>query len=228
MVVAPLDRAVARFPDALVPRFNLIRILLHFGDGEAVGRGLALLDDTLRRPGDVWRIDPLDDVLPWDFCSSFFDYRRYFDAVGMVLGGDAARARDLPSIIRAALCCYRASHGGHGAALDDRIADAAEASAIGPDFVEYGLLWCRLLLERGREADHTEAAAQLRRLAERSARVLEIVDLARGLPPSLRGGWLDEEVRLARRFWHAIELRETGAEPPLHMAPAGPGQRASP
>ena len=71
-VVAPLERAITRFPWALVPRFNLIRALVHFGDPAQVRQGVVLLDDTLRKSTAQWQIDLLDDVLPWDFflCSS--------------------------------------------------------------------------------------------------------------------------------------------------------------
>src|SRR5258705_4258471 len=106
-VVRPLERAVVSYPRALVPRLNLIRVLLHFGTAAAVRRGIELLDDTLSRPGGTWEVDPVQEVLPWDFCASFFDYRRYLDAVTAALGWHSPAGEALSPGILAALHYYR-------------------------------------------------------------------------------------------------------------------------
>jgi len=83
--VAPaLDRllkAVTEVPNALVPAFNYIRGCLHFGTpkqkAEAIEHAIAMAD----RDEKFWRVTPLDDVYPYDFCSDHFNYRAYLDLV---------------------------------------------------------------------------------------------------------------------------------------------------
>ena len=106
----PLERAIHRFPSALVPRFNLVRVLVHFGDAAQVRQGVGLLDDTLRWSAGQWQIDLLDDVLPWDFCPSLFNYRRYFDAVTQSLGTSSPRIETLIAVILASLNHYRSKY----------------------------------------------------------------------------------------------------------------------
>ena len=106
-VIEPLDEAVSAFPRALVPRLNLARVLVHFGRGPWVRRAIELLDATLAQLPASWEIDPLDDVLPWDFCPTFFNYRRYLDTVTSLLAGQYASAADLTSTILASLHYYR-------------------------------------------------------------------------------------------------------------------------
>ena len=138
-VVAPLERAVDRFPTALVPRLNMARILLHFGQPAHVRRGIALLDETLRQGDDRWQVDPLDDVLPWDFCASFFNYRRYFDAVTRSLTASAADVSELIAVIRASLSYYRSIYGEELPGDRSRLDWAADAVRLDPDFADYAL-----------------------------------------------------------------------------------------
>jgi len=212
-VIVPLARAVASFPAALVPRLNLIRVLLHFGSGGEVGRGIALLDDTLSRPPAFWDVDPLDDVLPWDFCPSFFDYRRYFDCVTAALGGDGPARTNLTPIILAALHYYRGRYARQVAGAVAELEYAARAVELDPAFAEYVLYYCRLLIDRGLDADLHRAAELLRTLASRSARFLEIADLTRQLPPERLGEWHNDLSEKAARFWAATEMRENLPEP---------------
>ena len=85
---------------------------------------------------------------------------------------------------------------------------AAQATALDPDFAEYMLYYCRLLIDRGLEKDFHEATELLRALSGRSARILEILDLARQLPVTLQGDWHDDLCAKATRFWLSTEMRE--------------------
>lgn len=215
-IAEPLERAVQRFPDALVPRFNLARILLHFGQPAQVRRGVALIDDTLGQPPGRWNVHPLDDVLPWDFCSTFFNYRRYFDRVVRAMGeATDAAVPEFVATIRASLCYYRAKYAQEIPSDCSDVDCAAEAARLDPEFADYVLYWCRLLVMRSAPGDLDEAATHLRRLSGRSARLLEILDLARHLPPTMQGPWYEELEQRTARLWAAIEMRENLPEPLL-------------
>ena len=217
-VVAPLRDAVERFPTAIVPRLNLIRILLHFGRAGDVRDGVSMLDETLAQLPASWEVDPLDDVLPWDFCPSHFNCRRYFDCVTSALAQKTSVRAELIEIILASLHCYRGRYVREVPGPLDEIDYAARATALDPNFTEYVLYYCRLLLDRGLDSDLREAAELLQRIARRSARVLEIVDLTRQLPEELRGDWHEALCARAARFWASTEMRENLAEPWLQSA----------
>ena len=136
-VVAPLERAIRRFPSALVPRINLVRALVHFGDPAQVRQGVRLLDDTLRRSTAQWQIDLLDDVLPWDFFPSLFNYRRYFDAVTQSLGTSSPRSETLIAVILASLNHYRSKYAAEIVGERTEVEYAAEAVRLDPEFAEY-------------------------------------------------------------------------------------------
>ncbi len=217
-VTAPLERAVSAFPSALVPRLNLIRILLHFGRGAIVRRAVALLDETLDEAPAAWLVEPLDDVLPWDFCPSLFNYRRYFDVVTAVLGGQRPERGELTATILASLHYYRARYADELPGSIAGIDYAARATALDSDFAEYTLYYCGLLLDRAAVADLQEAAVLIESLAQRSARVLELLDLARRLPEELQGKWYATLLVRATRFWTATEMRENLYEPWLQSS----------
>jgi Fis1-like tetratricopeptide repeat protein len=214
IVVSPLGRALEKFPAALVPRFNLARVLVHFGDAADVRRGVELIEATLRQPIDRWHVDVLDDVLPWDFCPSFFNYRRYFDTVVRFGESPATAASELIAIIVASLSHYRARYAeipGARSCIDW----AREAVRLDPDSVDYVLYYCRQLIARAGPTDMADASTRLEALTRRSARLLEMLDIARHLPPQLQGDWYAELETRAARFWSAAEIREYVPEPIL-------------
>jgi len=217
-VVAPLERAIGCSPTALVPRFNLARVLLHFGGPGQVRKAIALLDDTLGYPDTHWQVDLLDDVLPWDFCSSWFDYRSYFDEVMRAIGSPNPAGHELTAIILASMTHYRARYADEVPGSRSSLECAMDAVRLNPGFAEYVLYCCRLLVSRGKEHDVAEAHRQLERLARRSTRMLEILDIARCFPANLRGDWFTDLKERAARFWSATRVSEDLPEPLLRPA----------
>jgi len=217
-VVSLLKRAIDRTPAALVPRLNLVRVLLHFGAPTQVRQGIALLDDTLTQTIDYWRVDPFDDVLPWDFCSSWFNYRRYFDTVMRGMGSSESVADELTAVICASLAHYRARYSTEVPGTRRDVEWAKQAVQLDPEFPEYVLYWCRLLVTRAERAGMTEASGHLERLARRSARLLEILDISRHLPPDLQGDWFSVVERRASKFWSSARVHDDLPEPGLRSA----------
>jgi hypothetical protein len=216
-----LNEAIARFPRALVPRLNAIRLLLHFGNAQSVRRGLDLLDRTLSVAAAEWKVDPLDDVMPWDFCPTLFNYRAYFDRATQALAGAGAEPAELVPLILAALCNYRARYA-HDLANDTALELAAAAVRWDPAFSEYLLYYIRLLLARCAADDFAEARRLLQNLALRSARLLEILDLARQVPGVSAEPWYSTLELLAERFWRTTEMREYHPDATLRPAAVPP------
>ena len=108
------------------------------------------------------QVDPLDDVLPWDFCSSWFNYRRYFDTVMRWMGSSESIANELTAVIRASLAHYRARYSAEVPGTRSHVEWAKEAVQLDPGFPYYVLHWCRLLVARAERADLTEAQCATR------------------------------------------------------------------
>ena len=217
-VVTPLKRAISLSPSSLVPRFNLARVLLHFAGPKQVREGIALLDDALDQSVGGWDVDLLDDVLPWDFCPSWFNYRRYFDLVVRALGTRIESDPELTAVILASLNNYRARYADEIVASRQKVELVAEAVRLDPEFPEYTLCYCRLLIARGTPADFSEVSARLQRLATRSARLLEMLDIARRLPMDLQRGWFESLEMRTTRFWSSAQVRDELCEPVLRSA----------
>lgn len=160
--------ACDRFPDSLVARFNAIRVMLHFGTDDFVAEALLLLDETLQLPAEQWRIDPMEDVFPWDFFPQFFNYREYFDCLTAHLTRGMTIEADLCRLLRASLHAYRGfypqQHGVYSQSLDDY----QVAAALDPAFPYYRLWYAEQLLRRNLEEDRREAADILLELADHS------------------------------------------------------------
>jgi hypothetical protein len=211
-VVVPLERALGQFPPALVPRFNLVRVLLHFGEPRDVRRALDLIDEALGSASG-WHLDPIDDVLPWDFCPEWFNYRRYFDVVTEGMGTPDKAMPELVTVILASLNHYRARYADGHSAPRTQVELAAEAVRLDPGFPEYALYYCRLLLARGDETDLELVSTQVQQLMQHSARLVEILDIARRLPANMRGDWYQHLESSAATLWSALRLSDDLREP---------------
>jgi hypothetical protein len=131
---------------------------------------------------------------------------------------DEAEAPALIDIIRASLCYYRAKYAHEIPAVRAEIELAGEAARLDPGFADYVLYWCRLLVMRAWPGDLEEAATQLRALALRSVRLLEILDLCRHLPPAMQGAWYEELEERAARLWSSVEMRSNHPDPVLRTS----------
>lgn len=97
------QEGIAVFPDSLVLRFNLIRTALLFGNRNLVRETIIQTQEIISQSLSKWKIDPLDDVFPWDFFESLFNYRRYFDIATMQLKGDLSESQEPVRLILASM-----------------------------------------------------------------------------------------------------------------------------
>jgi tetratricopeptide (TPR) repeat protein len=141
---------MGRFPASLVLRFNLIRVSLHFGRPPEVLEALHLAGETLAQPASSWELDVLEDVFPWDFCNTFFNYRTYLDLVTEHLAWGREVRPELIRLILASLHFYLAHYSGSLAAY-------RRAATADPVFPYYRLGYARALLD-SQEAGHRREA----------------------------------------------------------------------
>lgn len=163
-----LDRAfqlyrtgMDEFPDSLALRFNLIRTALHFGRPKDRAAALKLAGETLNKPAEIWQVDPLDDVFPWDFFNTFFNYRSYFDRVTEHF----TRGTDVRGSLVRLLLASTHSYLGHDS---ESLEDLKKATDLDPEFPFYKLNYAQRLVERGRPEDYRTAGDLLCQLAENS------------------------------------------------------------
>jgi hypothetical protein len=156
-----LRHAVASDPSALVVRFNLVRVLMNLGNPADVREGEALALATFSTPIHDWRVDPGDDVYPWDFFGTWFNARAYLDTAVHVMTGRCTDGARLVELVIASLHHYVAVH-------SHALAHAREACRLDADFPYYALSAARLLVRSGQPEHHVEAAGILARLAASS------------------------------------------------------------
>lgn len=211
-----------RYPRSLVIRFNFVRAALHFGDPLTVTEALKLAQETLEQPSSHWTVDPMEDVFPWDFFPTHFDYRSYFDAVtNQVMGGPDASPSTV-DLIRAALHNYL----GH---YDNQLSHREEAVALAPAFPYYKMRLALQLLQAGGSANYARAGSLLVELAEGSIVFQQAFDLLRKLkekglfsPPQFEE--LESTIRKAGQRLQVIETMGTERlqSPPDPSAPPLP------
>lgn len=143
-----------RYPRSLALRFNFIRTALHFGQPSDVLEALGLARRTLEQPQSHWLMDPMEDVFPWDFFPTHFDYRGYFDAItGQVMGQPATGPLTV-ELIQASLHNYLAHYEG-------ALAHQKKAVALNPAFPHYKMRLAVQLARQGRPEDFAEAGLLL-------------------------------------------------------------------
>lgn len=160
--LSDLKAACAEFPESLVAHFDLLRVLVHFG---ADGVGLEPIKDLAFRildlPADRWRIDPAEDVFPYDLVSSWFDYRSYLDLVVDRLGG-----RTVPDAAFTALILAAVNH--YVAVLMGSVAHAERAVELNPAFPFFKLTLAEMLARQPDGGSRRRAEGLLRELAASS------------------------------------------------------------
>lgn len=199
---------VARFPRSLVLYFNFIRTALHFGRPKDVADALQLAEYVVGTPVSGWDIDIMEDVFPWDFCSNFFNYRKYFDLITEHLMDATEIQSALTNLILASLHYYL---GRYTKSIDH----LKQAVSLDPDFPFYQLWYAKCLLERQRPGDVDKAISLLMKMAENSILLVEAYYLLRhlqtqGLFTSLRLKEISQVVGRAEQQF--IFLEDPGLE----------------
>lgn len=219
----------ARFPQSLVLRFNLIRVALHFGQAQDISEALQLAEESLMMPVSSWHIDVIEDVFPWDFYNTFFNYRRYFDVITEHMVQRTPITEILIQLILASLYHYLGQH-------SENIDHLKQAVSLDPDFPYYKMSYALGLLKREKPEDYAEAGELLTQLAENSIlfnnafRLLEHLQ-AKELFVSPKFEELERTVNRARQSirlhdWRRpfelqpIEITPTATSEPQNVAPA--------
>jgi len=164
------DACITRFRNALVPRFNKIRIALHFGSSSQVSQALREALEIVRANPNSWMVEGLEDVFPFDFFSMYFNYRDYLDLCFKQVSEKVSVKDDLVRLILASLYSYLGHY------IDD-LEIIRRAVDLDPGFAYYRLRLARRLVQRGQGNDLREASALLVPLAEKSALALEAFEL---------------------------------------------------
>jgi hypothetical protein len=140
-------------PLSLALRFNFIRAALHFGGESDIDQALGIARETLVAAPATWSLDPRDDVMTWDYCAAFFNYRAYFDLATASFAGEAVEEASLKDLILASIEYYCGRMTGDPAHF-------AAAAARDPEFSAYRLAYAKALLRSG-EAEAAETAIKL-------------------------------------------------------------------
>ncbi|MEX2618151.1 MAG: glycosyltransferase [Alphaproteobacteria bacterium] len=143
-------KAFERFPLSLALRFNFIRAAFHFGSNSDIEQALGILKGTLNVPPGALALNPLDDILTWDYCPDFFNYRTYLQITTESLRDRTNRQNELKALIRASLHYYYGRMSGEQGHFD-------RAVALDRDFPAYRL-WQAKELDRRGDADSAKAA----------------------------------------------------------------------
>ena len=135
--------------------------MLHFGQARDILEALQIIEETVNMPVSSWHIDVMEDVFPWDFYNTFFNYRKYFDLVTEHLTQGTPVSHILAQLILASLHHYLGQH-------LENMDHLKQAIALDPDFPYYKMSYALGLLKQGRTEDYTEAGNMLIALAENS------------------------------------------------------------
>jgi len=201
---------VDRHPDSLVTRFNAIRHFLHLGPGEEVPRGLALARETVARPAGCWRIDPLEDVFPWDYHGHLFNYRGYLETVNQGLLAGVDPSERLVKLIGASIRGYLGHHSGDPA-------DFEEAVELDSEFPFYRWFLAERLVRRGAAADLERAAGLLADLVRGSMLVEPAFELLVSLQDRVEIPDLDNLEARIRRLRNMAQASYSGSREYLQV-----------
>jgi len=159
--IADLRAACGEFSNSLIAHFNLLRVLIHFGTTTDHPSVEELLSKILAKPADYWRVDPHEDVLPYDLFSNWFDYRGYLDLVVERLAGVVVPDARFNDLVLAAVNHY-------AAVLTGSIENAEHAVKLNPTFPFFKLYLAETLARQTLPEQREQAEQMLRELAESS------------------------------------------------------------
>jgi len=144
-------------PDSLVLRFNFIRHGLHWGTPELAAEALDLTREILKHPDRYFSVDSLEDIMPWDYFGTFFNYRSYLDALTEGLGDSQLDTRLAQRLILASLSHYVGQYTGAVKWLE-------KAVEWDPNFAHHRFALAQALLLRDEPNDPARAAELLEAL----------------------------------------------------------------
>lgn len=176
-VIKIYQTGLEKFPQSLVLRFNYVRAVLHFGQPSEVSDVLKLALETLQEERDRWQIDVMEDVFPWDFCDSFFNYRGYFDLVTEHLTTGKSVESALYQLILASLSYYYGFYAPYQGYYSGSLNYFQQAANLDPAFPYYKFDYAKQLIERNLADDSKEAGKILIELASSSILFLEALTL---------------------------------------------------
>ncbi len=161
---------IQKFPKSLVLRFNLVRVLFHFGrPGQQVQEALRIAKEAIDLPSNFWEVDVMDDVFPYDYWSTYFNYRSYLGLITKSLIEKRPATSHLVELLLASLHYYV------GNTLGD-LDHLKEAYRLDPAFPYYALACADRLVKRGNREDDSSAGTILISLVENSMLFMEAYD----------------------------------------------------
>ena len=145
------DHGIAKHPRSLVLAFNRIRHHLHMGRPENVPEILVAIRNVIDNPNKFDPVQATEDIGPWDYHNSCFNYRAYLDILTDGLTQNSVDHHALADLIHASLFHYLAQYTGEVSQLE-------QAVKLDPDFAHYRYSLARGYLLRGAPGDYESAA----------------------------------------------------------------------
>ncbi len=176
-VIKIYQTGLEKFPQSLVLRFNYVRAVLHFGQPSEVSEVLELALETLQEERDRWQINVMEDVFPWDFCDSFFNYRSYFDLVTEHLTTGKSVESALCQLILASLSYYYGFYAPYQGYYPGSLDYFRQAAKLDPAFPYYKFDYAKQLIDEGFPEDNAAAGKILIELASSSILFLDALKL---------------------------------------------------
>ena len=124
--------ALPLFPDSLALRFNFARAAFHFGTEPDIEEALKVAEETLARDSAALSLDPMDNVMTWDYCQDFFNYRDYLQIATEAVRDRTDRSDELKSLILASLHYYFGR-------MSSAVGHHAKATELDPKYSVYRL-----------------------------------------------------------------------------------------
>jgi tetratricopeptide (TPR) repeat protein len=138
-----------KHPKCLAIWFNHLRHVFHHGDSKQVPIALAKARELANSTPEEWLLDPLHDIMPWDYHSSYFNYRDYLDHATNSLSGNAVEPGLGQKLILAALNHYVGMYTGELRYLK-------QATDLDPNFPYYTYHYAKTLLQKAETKEDLE------------------------------------------------------------------------
>jgi len=187
---AAFSEGTKQFPKSLALQFNQFRTICHYGDEAQVEEAIAKITPLLCKELSDWDLESMDDVLPWDFFPTTFNYRAYLDTTIMRIKGE------LPNdgLEREKRLILASAHHYVGCITADskRLKTACE---LDPDFPYYKLAYA-ISIE---DSNPTEAAELLSWLCKKTMLYREAIEELKKLE---KKGLMEEgKLKSASSLW---------------------------